>query len=174
MNYKLNVLEDNMQKMTLKNFLILGLILVVIFLLTFLIGKTHEPKNYDEHNSEINQIKNSITKENLLNCKIETWNCVFDSNNLDIDELAKYLREAERTSALNHPEPYGSIYFTEARTENYFKIRIEFCSTWEERKGVVFYIHLYKDGKCVARDIFASPELSAWCKKNFPEIFITK
>jgi hypothetical protein len=160
--------------MPLKSFLILLLCVAVICLLTFLTAKSHEPKNYNEYMSELNQIKNTITKELLLNCKIEARNCEFDPEKLNVDELAKYLREAECTSALNHPEPHGSIYFTETETENYFKIRIEFCSTWEERIGVVYYIDLYKNNKRVAHEIFASPELSSWCKENFPEAFITK
>ena len=163
-----------MVSITKKKLIIFIVVCLVYLIFVSIMYKILNPKETEEHKKAreaILTIKENITEELLLNCKIETWKCNFDPGRLKVGELAKYLSEAEPTYRLNHPEPYGSIHFTDSNAEYNFKICIEFCSTWEEQKGVVFYIELYKNGKMITDRIFASTELSAWRKENFPELF---
>ncbi len=170
MNYNINELKSYGVKGKAKTILILLFGTVITFLLPYLIHNSQEPKNIKELRCEINQIKNTVTKEQLLNCKIETRNCDFNITNADLNELTECFKNSRPVQPIRNTSS-ASVTFMEENKEKHYEIEIRFYNPYVSRGVAVMYIRLYKQNKSIASDEFSCPELIDWSIKNFPKVF---
>jgi len=124
-----------------------------------------------EGHKKLLEIKNNLTKDDLLNCNIETWQCSIDIKEIDMIELAELLKDTVLIYPIYRKLPYASLSFKQTDELNYFLINIDIYNELNINGVAVFNMDLYKNGKPVARQSYSSPKLTEWGIKIFPDIF---
>ena len=139
----------------------------------FLIWNLNRPKklNTNKFHQELIDIKNNITGDFLLQCKRKSNKYDFTAKEIDMYELAEYIRNTRPIYTTGHNLPYASITFTESKSDDYFEINIAFFNLLNNYGVAVLDCELYKKGKCVASKKFSSSELTDWAIRYFPEVF---
>ena len=151
-----------------------SLIILVFSFLLMLIScnkNTVSREEMMEGHKKLLEIKNNLTKDDLLNCNIETWQCSIDIKEIDMIELAELLKDTVPIYPIYRKLPYASLSFKQTDELNYFLIDINIYNELNINGVAVLDIYLYKNGKTVAYQYYSSPELTEWGLKLLPDVF---
>ena len=143
--------------------LLFGLIFMSIISLIILI----RPKDVGSKESfqKLNDLKNQITCDSLSKCKIETSKCVFNIEEVDLNELAEYLRNSKSAYAPGHSLPLASLTFKEIKDDEYLIIDISIYEKNNNKVTALFNCELFRNDTGLASNFFSSTELTEWAKK---------
>lgn len=89
--------ETKKTKYNVRFYLIKTLYVFFLFMIIFFITGCFKNNPSEEEikkgHQELLEIKNNLTKDSLIDCKFETWQCTVDVDKIDMNELAKILNK---------------------------------------------------------------------------------